>query len=552
MAVIFILASGGFTFAAAAAKESGKVIQAKDPNKVPASAKGRDTLIVGSASWNGVFNPIYSSSVYDSWAMTLIYDGGLMTNDDAGNPIKYMATDYSISKDGKTYTFKINKNIKFSNGDPVTAQDFANTYNALADPKYDGPRMDAVENLAGYQEYHKGYAKTFKAIKVIDDYTISFTEQNIKASALLQDFIYAPLNHKVFAFKKGGVAMMKKLYETGVGAGPYKLVKNVPGQYISFAKNENYWKGAPKIEKVIMKLTNSSNNIQEITTGGTDIDKIGAKVKNIEMLSAAGFLDLHLYIANAYSYMGLNLRNPKLADKRVRQAIMYGINRAGFVKAYYSDYGSVCNAPVSPVSWAYTEDVNQYAYDAKKADSLLDAAGWKKNSDGYRYKDGTKFTLNYMTSTGSAYYDTLIPIAKENLKAIGIDLVVEQMEFSTLSDKVFKDRKFEAYSMGWSLSIDPDPSGIFSKSQDVPNGFNSVGWVNPVSEQLMKAGLKEPDQAKRKAIYQKWVKLANEELPYVFLSQANDMYVVSSRVKNAHYGPYRDWTVEIEKLELAK
>lgn len=553
MSLVFVLTTGGYA-AKSTAKNVETVIAAKNPGGIPAEAKSRpDTLIVATSSWNGEFNPIFSSSVYDSQATTLIFDGGLMTNDDNGNPKVWMAKDYNISKDGKTYTFHINKGIKYTNGDEVTAQDFALAYTGMADPKYDGARTDAVENLAGYQAYHKGYAKTLSGVKVIDDYTIQFTEQYVKASALLQDFIYAPLDHKVYSFTKGKVANMKKLYNQPMGAGPYKLVDNKPGQYMSFVANASYWKGAPKINKIIMKYVTSANQIQELSTGGVDVDgTVPCKPKNIDMITSAGFLNVNLYPANQYGYIGLNTRDPKFSDVRVRQALTYGLNRAGFVKAYYQQYAEVCNAPVSIVSWAYTDKVNQYAYDPKKAAALLDAAGWKVGKDGWRYKNGQKFEIHWMTYTGSAYVDTLVPIVKENWKSLGIDVIPELMEFATLSDKVYKGRKFDMYNMAWSLSIDPDPSGIFAKSQDIVGGFNSVGWVDPKSEALMKAGLKETDQAKRAAIYQQWCQLANEQLPYIFLNQGDGMYAVSARVKNLHVGPYRDWTVDVQTLELTK
>lgn len=531
-----------------------KVITADSPGKIPIAAQKRtDTLIVGSGSWNGNFNPIYESTLYDNWATTLIFDGGLMTNEDNGDPKPYMAKDYYISKDGKTYTFYINKNIRFSNGHLVTAKDFALTYQAIADPGYDGLRIDAVENLVGYEEYHNGSADSIKGIKVVNDYTIQFTEKSVKANALLQDFVYAPLDHLIYSFKKGQVRNIKNLFDTPVGAGPYKLVENKPEQYISFVRNEKYWKSAPKIEKIIMKLTNSSNQLQGLANGDVDIDStIACKTPYIDYLKNLGFINLYIYPSNSYGYIGLNLRNPKFADKRVRQALMYGLDRESFVKSYYKDYGEVSNAPVSSVSWAYTTSVNQYKFNPVKAAQLLDQAGWKMNKDGFRYKNGEKFTIHWMTYTGSSYVEALIPVVEDCYKDLGIEVDPERMEFSTLNSKIFQTRNFEIYNMAWRLNIDPDQSSIFSKSQDVPGGGNSVGWVDSRSEKLMKDGLLELDQNKRKDIYQKWVKLVNEELPYLFISQGRSVYAASSRVNGLKVGPYRDWTVDIEKLSLLK
>ena len=106
------------------------------------------------------------------------------------------------------------------------------------------------------------------------------------------------------------------------------------------------------------------------------------------------------------------------------------------------------------------------------------------------------------------------------------------------------------YNMAWSLSIDPDPSGIFGKDQTEPGGANSVGWVNEESQKLMDAGKKELDQEKRKEIYQKWALIANDDLPYLFLGSSKRGYAINHRVKNLHVSSYIDWTNDIWKVEL--
>jgi peptide/nickel transport system substrate-binding protein len=521
-------------------------------DKLPNVAKERkDTLIVASPSWSGNFNPLFDSTTYDMWASTLIFDSGLMTNDENGKAITWMADSYEISKDRKKFTFYINKNITFSNGNKVTANDFLLTYLALADPKYDGPRIDAVENLVGYKEFHNGKASELAGVKIIDEYTIQFVEKSVKASALLQDFSYPPLDYTIYHFKKGDVAKLKTLSNNPIGAGAYKFVENKSGDHITYVRNDSYWRGTPKIKSLIIKQVSANEHIKALMNGEFDIDcVVPCKMENIETLKNLGFLNIYFYPANSYGYIGMNLRNPKFSDKRVRQALMYGLNRKKFVKEYYNGIGEVCNAPVSKLSMAYTDNVNQYEYDPTKAAKLLTDAGWLLGKEGYRYKNGKKFTIHWMTYTDNAYVKALMPIAISNYRDIGVEIIPEYMEFSTMADKIFQTRNFEMYNMAWNLAIDPDPSGIFSKSQDVPGGGNSVGWSNSENDKLIKAGLLELDPEKRKAIYQKWVMLANEELPYLFLTQGKSMYAVTSRVKGLNIGAYWDWTYNIEKLEL--
>lgn len=538
-------------------KESGpkkiatEVIKASNPAKLPQLAKDRkDTLIVGMTAPEGKFNPIYTSSTYESWVTSLVF-APLVSNDAEGNPVPAVAEKWTVSPDQKTYTFTLKKGVKFSNGDELTAEDVAFTYTAICDPKYDGSRMDAVEKLEGYEEYKKGDAKEVKGIKVVDPYTVSFTLTEVKAPALIDSFIYGIMSKKYYGFEKGNIQKLKDLFLKPMGSGPYIFKEFKPGQEISFEKNPKYYEGEPKIKNIIMKTTTAQTNIQELTTGGVDIDRIAANPQNVQMLQDAGFLNLQLYTANQYGYMGFNLKDEKFKDKKVRQALTYGLDRAGFVKTYYKGYAEVCNSPISPVSWAYTEDVNKYEYSPEKANKLLDEAGWVKKEDGFRYKDGKKFTIHWMTYTGSKYVDTLIPIVKDNWAKIGVEVIPELVEFSTLTAKVRK-MEFEFFNMAWSLSIDPDPSGIFSKSQAVVGGFNSGSWINDESEKLIEEGLKTTDLAKRKEIYGKWAKIVSDDAPYIFLNISKDMYGVSSRVKGIDLSSYIDWTYNIHKAEIVQ
>lgn len=530
---------------------SSEIIPAENPGKLPHAAKDRkDTLIVGITAPEGKFNPIYASTTYDSYVSGLIFEG-MLGNDKEGNPIPGIAEKWDISKDGKTYTFYLKKGIKFSSGDELTAEDVAFTYTSLCDPNYDGSRMDSVEQLAGYEEYKKGSAKEVSGIKVTDPYTISFTLTEVKAPAIY-DFGYGIMSKKYYGFEKGGINKLKDTFLKPMGSGPYLYKGFKPGQEVSFEKNSKYWQGEPKINNIVMKVTTAQTSIQELSTGGVDIDRVAARPENISMLKDAGFLDLQLYLGNSYGYMAFNFKKDMFKDKRVRQALTYGLDRAGFIRTYYKGYAEVCDSPISPVSWAYSDDVEKYAYSPEKAAKLLDESGWVKKDDGFRYKDGKKFTIHWMTYTGSKYVETLIPIVKDNWGKLGVEVIPEIMEFSTLVSKVHEEGNFELYNMAWSLSIDPDPSGIFSKTQAVPGGFNSGSWINDESEALIVEGLRTIDKEKRKEIYKKWSKVVSDDLPYIFLNIGKDLTVVSSRVKGIQTSSYIDWSYDIHKAELVK
>ncbi|EPB8172912.1 ABC transporter substrate-binding protein [Clostridium perfringens] len=524
-------------------------IEASNPSALPDAAKNRtDTLIVGTTDPKGEFVPIYSSTLYDSWVNNLIFDG-LISNNEKGEPVPNVAESYEVSEDGKTYTFKLNKGIKFTNGQELTAKDVAFTFTSICDPGYDGPRMDAVNNLVGYEEYNKGDASSVEGIKVIDDYTISFTNKNVDAAGIW-NFSYGIMPESVYKFEKGNFQAVKDKLLEPVGSGAYKFVHFKPGQEVKFEKNADYWKGEPKIPYIVMKVTNAQTLLQELMAGTVDIDRVGAKPENIDPLKQAGFLNLDLYMQNGYGYIGLNYGSDKVKDPKVRQALLYGLNRDGFMQSYYQGYGQVYNSHILPTSWAYNPDVPKYEYNPEKAKELLDEAGWKDtNGNGVRDKDGVELELQWLTYTGSKYVDALIPIVQQSWEQIGVKVTPELMEFGTMMDKV-NNREYDIFNGAWNLSIDPDPSGIFAISQDVPGGFNNIGWRNEEADKLLKEGKGTTNQEERKKAYAEWQLKFSEDVPYILLGNAQEMFASNSRVKGYNPSTYIDWTHDVYKLEL--
>ncbi|MBK1809051.1 peptide ABC transporter [Clostridium sp. YIM B02505] len=535
---------------AAKTVKANEVKKATEVSKLPQVAKDRkDTLIVGGDAPKGKFNPLYSDSVYDGYITDLIFEG-LITNDAEGNPIPALASKWDISNDGKTYTFTLVDGAKFSDGTEVTADDVAFTYTAFCDPKYDGPRVDAVEKLQGYKEYKEGTATSVSGIKVIDKKTVSFTLTQVKGPGIY-DFAYGILPKAVYNFEKGNMQKIKDSFLKPVGAGEFKFVEFKQGESVTLEKNDKFYKGAPKIAKIIYKVTNDKTNVQELSAGQVDVNRITANANTVKMVQSAGFLDQQIFTANNYNYIGLNTRLPMFSDKKVRQALMYGLRRDEFVQSYYQGYGTVANTHNAPTSWVDPTGLNEYKYDVDKANKLLDEAGWKMNdSTKIREKDGKPFEIHWLATSDNKMMESLIPIVKEDWKKLGINVITDMLDFNTVSEKVYDKQDFQMYAMGWSLSVDPDPSGIFAKSQDTLGGYNSVGWHPDKSEELIAKGLGTTKQDERKAAYQEWTKLINDEVPYLFIVNPKQVWGVSSRVKGMEISAFRDWTYDAYKAEL--
>jgi peptide/nickel transport system substrate-binding protein len=527
-----------------------EVRKAADPKKMPAAAKNRkDTLVVGIGNPKGRFNPLFSEDMFDAWVTQLVFDG-LVSVDEKGNAVPGLASSWDISEDGKTYSFKLREGVKFSDGTELTATDVAFTYTALCDPKYHDIFGGYLRYLAGYMEYSYGNDTEISGIKVEGKYDISFTFRDIKAP-VIYDFAIGILPEKHYDFKKGEIYKLNDKMNKPVGSGPYILVDYKEGDSLVFVKNSNYWDGEPNIPNLILKIDSSVNHKKAILEGKIDILTLAANSQNVSSLEMSRFIDLHIYENNGFHYLGLNLRKDMFKDKKVRQALMYGLDRKAFVKGYYGEYGEVCNLPLPRCSWAYPDTINEYEYDKAKAEKMLEDSGWILKEDGWRYdKDEKRFVINWLTYEGSKYVERLIPYVKDSWRQLGIEVIEKVMTFQELKEKVYDEQEFDMYNMSWSLGPDPDPSLIFAAEEDVPGGYNSVGWKNENSEKLLLNALKETDLEKRKNIYMEWAELINEELPYIFLSQSKEICAVNSRVKNIQISSYVDWARNIHRLTL--
>lgn len=535
-------------------KNTTQVISATKPSANPSTAKNRkDTLVVGNMDPSGNLNSLTEQTLYDQYIVKLV-SNGLLVDDINGNQQLDLAKSYKVSSDGLTYTFTLKDNVKFSDGTKLTADDVAFTFTAGSDPNYDGQLGSYMAWIKGYKDYNQGSATSISGIVVKDPSTIAITLNEKNASALSTLFETQIMPKHYYAFNKGDFKKVHDLDLKPIGTGPYKLTAFKPGQESDLVRNDDYFKGKPKIKNIVCVKTDPTTDVQKLEKGETDVDLVSSTPTTINPLKKAGFLDLQIFPDLGYRYIGLNLKDPLFQDKKVRQALVYGLNRKGLIDSFYKGYGDVTNQPFSPVQWAYSKDVNQYSYSTTKAGKLLDEAGWKINtSDGFRYKDGKKFTFTFLYPTGSKFYPELASVMKDNYKKIGIDTQLVSLDFNSIISKidlVNGKRDYQAYVMGWSLTPDPDSTQIFDSSQDVAGGSNNVSFHNDESDKLLKQGLAELDQNKRKVIYQKWAKLINDEVPYIFVSQTKDTWAINSRVKGYKLGSFKDWTIDIQNIEL--
>lgn len=497
----------------------------------------------------GMFHSQLSETLYDTYVNELVH-GYLMILDEKLQWRPSVAESVQFSPDNKTITYKLRKDVKFHDGQPLTAKDVAFSFKVMLDPKYKGVRTSTFLPILGAKDYREGKAQDVAGIKVINDYEISFTMNEPSASMLTFLNSYSILPSHLF--KDAKIDELDKHPNTAkpVGAGPFKFNEYKTDQYIELVRNENYFLGKPKLEKVIWKIiTNQDTQVAQLKTGEIDF----AEIRPSDVQVVEGFPNVKQIESPdfGYQYVNINHRHEFLKDVRVRQAIAYAINRQGIVDKLLLKKGGLMNSHMPPVSWAYdAASLNAYPYDAAKAKALLADAGFKPGADGVLEKNGKKFEISLKFPAGNKVREQSAPLIQDNLKEVGIKVnLVGPMDFPTMSDEVNKQFKFDLALIGWSLSTDPDASVIWSKDS---SWGKVTGWVNPKNEELLKKGASVLKIEERKPIYVEWAKLLNTELPYVFLYSNTRLYAVNKRVQNFQYDSFRRTTINAHEWWVPK
>lgn len=544
-------------FLAACAPKEPAVVEGEDPVEEPAvtlpGAERGNVLTVGGTSPNGEFNPITYSSVYDFFIIELAFDYLFQKQPDGSLSTEGgLVEAYDVSDDGKVYTFNLRKGIKFHDGEELTAEDVAFTYDAIMRPDYKGRAFASVKDIVGAQARKEGKADAAEGIKIIDEYTIEITLTQATATALLDLNIMPMPKHY---YDKPTAEEMAALDRAPIGTGAFKLKEYAVEQYVDMEPNQDYWQGVPKLDGIIWKVVARQNELSEFEVGSIDAVNFENTIENYQIIEGYGHGELINNWNNGYAFASFNFTNPIFQDVKVRQALVYGLDRHGFVKSFFGDLGGeVAHGPISPVSWAYPSGLNEYQYNPDKAAELLEEAGWKLESDGFRYKDGKKLAFKWTTYNEAVWATQITALAKENWKQIGVDCEIVLMDFNSLSDLISdpsnKD-KWDMYNMAWGLDADPDMQGVFTK-EAFPPGNNRGYYYNEEIEAMMEKGRLELDQAKRKEIYQELAVKFTEELPYIFVYVRKNPWLVNKRVVNFDPSEFVYWSDNAHLIEIAQ
>ncbi|MGE7183150.1 oligopeptide ABC transporter substrate-binding protein [Peribacillus sp. NPDC006672] len=555
-------------------EKKGKDVEQVDTSKFPTKTTNQGEAmegghltygLVSDTPFEGILNKAFSQGAPDHEIFTFMDDEDLLDTDENYVYNNEGAATYELSEDYKTFTLNIRDNVNWQDGKPVTGADLEYAYLVIASKDYKGPVYDPeqMEKIKGMKEYHEGKADKISGIKVEGKkITFTFTEANPSVKTGL--WVY-PL-HKEY-LSDVPIAKMEssdKIRKKPIGFGPFKVKKIVQGEAVEFEANKDYWRGAPKLDSVTLKVVNPSVAVKSLEKGDLDVAEITPDL--YDQAKALGNVQILGKIDLAYSYIGFHMGhydekkgenvmdNPKFQDKRLRQAMAYAINNEEVGEKMYKGLRFPANSVITPNFKYNNKDLKPYKYDPEKAKKLLDDAGFKDtNKDGLREDpDGKEFKLNFASMSGSDIAEPLTKYYIQQWQQVGLDVQMldgRLHEFNSFYDLLKKDNEeVDIYQAAWAVASDPDPSGIWGRTAL----YNYTRWTNEKNDELLAKGVSEEafDDQYRIDTYNEWQELIHEEVPMIPTLFRYTMTGVNERVTGYDYlaaGQYQWHNVGVTK-----
>ncbi|KRM72792.1 oligopeptide ABC transporter substrate-binding protein [Lacticaseibacillus brantae] len=475
------------------------------------------------------------------------------------------AANLKLDDSAKTATITINPNVKWSDGKPLVAEDIVYAYKIIANPKSQSQRYTgALQNIVGLTEYHDGKSgDNISGITTPDGEngkTVVIKFKEMKPGMKFSGNGYFWENAEPYHYLKD-VAFDKlissdKVRKNPIFFGPYKISKMVSGQSIEWVPNTYYYGDKPQLGKITVEVISPNQAPTAAAQGKYDYLGIGptsyAKIKDSKNVKVLGRDSL------SYSYMTFNLGkydaakstnvmdDKKLfADKNLRLAVAYAMNVAQVAEKIYPNTGSQSSTLIPAAFGKYHDkSVKAYAYDLSKAEKLLDDAGYKKGSDGYRTdKNGKKMTIRWLTTTGNSNTDAINQTYMQAFKKIGLHVVYatgKPVDFSVYQDKLTSgSNDYDMFDGSWSLSSEPSPSDLYSASAP----FNFTHFVTAKNTELLNNidSQKAFDTSYRIDQFNQWQQYMHDEAYVIPTLTTKTLVAVSPQVKNLSLAPSASW-----------
>lgn len=517
---------------------------------LPATAqnKPKDELVIGMTQYPSTFHPNIGSmlakrliqgmtlrnfTVFDKdWKLVCLLCTELPTIENGLARVEEIGE----GRQGIAATYTIHPGARWGDGTPVTTKDVMFTWEMGRSP----------QSMFTSQEVYRRILK----IDVKDDktFTLHFDRVSYQYNAI-NDFQLIPAHLEKPVFDASPAEYGNRNgYDTnptqpGLYFGPYRVVRVTPGSEMVLEPNPTWYGKKPFFKRITFRIIENTAALEANLLSGS-IDYILGEL-GLSLDQALAFEKRHgkrfdvVYKPSLiYEHIDLNLENPLLKDKRVRQALLYGIDRNAISQKLFEGKQPVADTQTSPLDPTYTDDVRKYAYDPKKAAELLDAAGFSELRGGVRHtRDGERLSLEMTTTAGNRVRELVQQVLQSQWRQIGVEVRIRNEPPRVFSAETLNRRKISGMAMyAWYSSPENVPRTTLH-SEEIPTaengwrGQNYPAFRNAEMDATLEAMETELDAAKRQALAARMQQIYAEELPILPLYFRSEAYILPKWLK---------------------
>jgi peptide/nickel transport system substrate-binding protein len=537
------------------------------------------------------FNPILASDEQSRFASSFLYGGMVRPDPMTGEIICHFCSSWTLNSN--TYNFILRDDVTWSDGEAVTADDFIYTYAALlwgtSNESLETANLEAVERI--------------ESITKLDDYAVAVAMKDNDCAGLhdldlgwLPHHLYGPSwqidKHQAVTLAGpfgaaddpnfAGIENNEMNHSPAISNGPFLFQDWFPGDHVTLVRNATYFKGAPHLDGLVLRVVpEEADRLRMLRAGEIKLLE-NLSPRDLTQVELTGELSVHKVLGDSYMYLGLQWgdpvdaqarwledentgqmvlnelhgEHPILGDKRVRQAIAFGVDRSAIINRVVIGQGVPMEANVLPsLQWAHDGGLEVRNYDPEKAAALLDEAGWILNPDsGIREKDGRRLRLDLITNLSSDKRVLTGELVQEQLNVLGFEITFEALEWGAFVGLLL-EQQFDMVVISWSnLANNPDDVLFFGSENDVPGrGFNFVSYYNPTMDELWRNAATLPgcNTADRSVLYRRIQPTLQDELPYFWIYTPLKLIGTNKQLVGPEPGPWDTW-YNVETWYLAK
>lgn len=463
---------------------------------------GSITFAVGSDP--NALNPLYASDRVTMTINNALYNPLFVMNGE--NNRYYLAQDITVSEDSLTYTVKLKDNLKWHDGEKITADDLVFTMEQILDEK----QNSFLRDLFIIDGVPVQVAK-------VDELTVEFKLPTVLSSFMGSLVQVLPIPKHVFE-GEADIAKSEK-NENPIGSGPFKFKEWNKGESIVLERFEDYYAGRPHLDNIVYRVIPDSNSAKVAFEGG-EVSASYIEPKEFEKYKTDSNFNVFSYGEGMLDYMIFNQNIDVLKNRDVREAIALAIDKEELVNGSYEsiEYADMANSILTPDALYYTDDVRHFEYDAAKSKELLSKSG---------YENGLKLKMAYMNSRPKQQNQALI--IQQKLKEIGIELELIAMERGAYYQKLLnpENKDFDLAFNGYVMGPEPDSyKSIYMTGQI----YNISQYSNKEVDGLWNKGAVETDKEKRKEIYTEVQKKVIDDIPVYPIAYPKSLIGVSKNI----------------------